>query len=231
MDVSVIIPAYNEQNTILEILHRVKQEFDFFSGEIIVVDDGSHDATRELAASVPDIKIISMPCRVGKGAAVRAGLAEAAGDIILIQDADMEYDPTDYPALLKPILAGEYEAVFGSCVLGIKLGRLSGRAGTYFYFRELLLSWLTRLFFNAKITAIASGYKVVRKSLLQELSFASNGFEFSPEITAEILKRGKHILEVPISYMPQPVEEKKKSSRASAWRLAWCLLKTKLRKR
>lgn len=229
MDVSVIIPAYNEQNTILEILHRIKQEFDFFSGEIIVVDDGSQDATGELAASVPEIKIITLPCRVGKGAAIRAGLAEATGEIILIQDADLEYDPTDYPVLIKPIQAGESDVVYGSCLLGAKLGRLTGRAGAYFYFREYLLSWLTRLFFNAKITAVASGYKVFRKSILQATEFVSHGFEFNSEITAEILKRGTHILEVPIAYMPKPVEEKKKSSRAGAWRLAWCLLKTKLR--
>lgn len=210
MKVTVLIPARNEQATIKELLRRVLAEFEFIEGEVIVVDDGSTDATAELAAEVTGVKVVRLSPGRGKGAAIRAGLKAAAGDVVLIQDADLEYDPTDYPVLLAPFKEGRAQAVYGSRLLGARAGRHTGVSNPAFYWGGRFLSWLTRFLYNAKMTDIATGYKVFRADLLRGLGLTGDGFEFCPEVTARLLKQGIPILEVPISYSPRSVLEGKK---------------------
>ncbi len=210
MKVSVLIPARNEQATIKELLRRVLAEFEFMDGEAIVIDDGSSDATAELAAEVPGVKLVRLSPGRGKGAAIRAGLAEASGDVILVQDADLEYDPTDYPALLAPFKEGRAQAVYGSRLLGARAGRQTGVSNPAFYWGGRFLSWLTRILYGAKMTDVATGYKVFRADVLRGLGLVRDGFEFCPEATALLLKQGIPILEVPISYSPRSVLEGKK---------------------
>ncbi len=210
MKITVLIPARNEQETILEILHRVKMEFEYFDGEIIVIDDGSHDATAELVGSVSGVSVIRLPVSRGKGAALQAGLRQARGDIILIQDADLEYDPTDYPILLRSVLKGEAQVVYGSRILGAAAGRSTGLPSLERYWGGRFLSWLTTALYGAKITDINTGYKVFRTACLRNLEFQAEGFEFSAEITAQLLKKGIPILEVPIAYTPRTLVQGKK---------------------
>ena len=211
MKVTVLIPARNEQETITEILHRIKMEFEYFDGEIIVIDDGSHDATAELAGSVSGVSVIRLPVSRGKGAALQAGLREARGEIILVQDADLEYDPTDYPVLLRAILKKEAQVVYGSRVLGAAAGRSTGLPSLERYWGGRFLSWLTTVLYSAKITDINTGYKVFRTACLRDLEFQAAGFEVSAEITARLLKKGIPILEVPIAYTPRTCAQGKKS--------------------
>ncbi len=210
MKITVLIPARNEQETILEILHRVKMEFEYFDGEIIVIDDGSHDATAELVGSVSGVSVIRLPVSRGKGAALQAGLRQARGDIILIQDADLEYDPTDYPILLRSILKGEAQVVYGSRILGAAAGRSTGLPSLERYWGGRFLSWLTTALYGAKITDINTGFKVFRTACLRNLELQAEGFEFSAEITARLLKKGIPILEVPIAYTPRTLVQGKK---------------------
>jgi glycosyltransferase involved in cell wall biosynthesis len=210
MKITVLIPARNEQETILEILHRVKMEFEYFDGEIIVIDDGSHDATAELVGSVSGVSVIRLPVSRGKGAALQAGLRQARGDIILIQDADLEYDPTDYPILLRSVLKGDAQVVYGSRILGAAAGRSTGLPSLERYWGGRFLSWLTTALYGAKITDINTGYKVFRTACLRNLEFQAEGFEFSAEITAQLLKKGIPILEVPIAYTPRTLVQGKK---------------------
>ncbi|MEW6516666.1 MAG: glycosyltransferase family 2 protein [candidate division FCPU426 bacterium] len=208
--VSVLIPARNEQATIVELLRRVQAEFEFIEGEIIVIDDGSTDATAELAAAVPGVKLVRLSPGRGKGSALRAGLAQATGDVILIQDADLEYDPTDYPALLAPFQEGRAQVVYGSRLLGKRAGRRFGVSAPAYYWGGRFLSWLTRLLYGARMTDVATGYKVFRSDVLRGLPLSGDGFEFCPEVTARLLRQGIPILEVPISYSPRSVLEGKK---------------------
>lgn len=210
MNVSILIPARNEQDTILELLQRVMTEFEFFSGEVIVIDDGSQDATAELAASVAGVNVIKLQPGQGKGAALREGVRQATGDVILIQDADLEYDPTDYPALLKPFQTGEAQVVYGSRLLGARAGRRFGVSNWAFYLGGRFLSWLTSFLYGAKMTDVATGYKVFRTQVLRDLHHQANGFEFCPEVTAKLLKQGTPIIEVPIAYTPRSIAEGKK---------------------
>ena len=210
MKVSIIIPARDEAATIAEVLSRVRVQLEGRAGEVIVVDDASRDDTAVRARNQSGVRVLCLPAPSGKGAAVQAGLAAATGDVVLVQDADLEYDPADYPALLEPFEDPRTEAVFGSRILGKRSGRPSGVSRATYYWGGRLLSWLTTVLYGARITDVSTGYKVVRTSLLREIGLERPGFEFCHELTAKLLRRGVRILEVPIAYAPRTFAEGKK---------------------
>jgi len=204
VQVSIIIPCFNESSTILEVLRRVQMVAIPGGGskEIIVVDDGSTDGAGELLASrvqeFSDVRLHRAVTNFGKGAAVRAGMALARGDVMLIQDADLELRPEEIPELVAPILRGETEVVFGSRFLG---GR--GFRWSRSYFANRVLVWLTRILFMTRLSDMETCYKVMRRSVLDGVRLRAMGFEIEPELTAKILRLGHRIHEVPISYEPR----------------------------
>lgn len=209
MKLSVIIPCFNERNTIEQTVKRVRS-VSLEDVEIIVVDDGSDDGTtdvlREKVSPIAD-RIIYQVKNRGKGAALRAGFAAATGDIILIQDADLEYSPTDYPILLEPILSGNADAVFGSRFLG-------GRPHRVLYFWHMVgnrfLTLLSNMFTNLNLTDVETCYKVFRSPLLESLALRENGFGLEIEITAKLARTRCRIYEVGISYSGRTYAEGKK---------------------
>ncbi|HNW91952.1 MAG TPA: glycosyltransferase family 2 protein [bacterium] len=207
MRLSVIIPVYNEQTTLPELLARVRAVP--VAKEIIIVDDGSTDGTREWLRDRPAVAgelVLYHDHNQGKGMALRTGLARATGEVVIIQDADLEYDPGDYPALLAPFADPAVQAVYGSRILGHN----PGRSSFWFYWGGRLLSLLTSLLYNARLTDEATCYKLFRRELIQSLPLTCTGFEFCPEVTAKLLKRGVRIVEVPIRYHPRSRHEGKK---------------------
>jgi len=208
LKVSVIIPAYNESATVGRCVAAVYAKNPSLDLEVIVVDDGSTDETAKTAraASRPGFKLLQHTQNRGKGAAIRTGLAVASGDIILIQDADLEYDPADYEKLLAPIRSGKAQVVYGSRIKG------HGNKHSYerYYWGGRLLSVWTNLLFGSHITDEPTCYKVFKVDLLKSLNLTCEGFEFCPEVTAKILRQGTPIVEVPIHYYPRSMEEGKK---------------------
>jgi glycosyltransferase involved in cell wall biosynthesis len=222
MNLSVIIPIYNEAKTIKTILDRVLSTG--LATEIILIDDHSTDGTRELLASMDGnkgIRVILHEKNQGKGAAVRTGIAAASGEVILIQDADLEYDPRDYPALLQPIVEGLTNVVYGSRFLG-------GPRRVAMFWHMLankLLTFATNLLYNTILSDMETGYKVFRREVLQGMKLRANRFDFEPEFTAKILKRKQNIYEVPISFNPRDYSEGKKIKMIDAFTAIWALLK------
>jgi glycosyltransferase involved in cell wall biosynthesis len=208
---SIVMPAYNEAGTIREIVEAVlKVDLDNIEREFLIIDDRSTDGTGdivdELQALHPDvICVIHQPANLGKGAAVRKGIERATGDIVLIQDADLEYDPEDYPALLKPILAGKADVVYGSRFLGVHRCFMF-----WHYVGNRLLCWATNIVYNTIISDMETCYKVFKAEVVKGLRLRSNGFAIEPEITAKVLKTGVRLYEVPISYAGRTYEEGKK---------------------
>ena len=206
---TIIIPTYNEKGTILELIRLVHAvDLGRTEKEIIVIDDGSTDGTSEILTSLNDITLIKQPSNMGKGKAIRTGLEYATGDVVLIQDADLEYDPQDYPALIQPILSGAVDVVYGSR----RLKRQDQQYARWAYYAGgIALTLVTNLLFpNAKITDEPTCYKVFRRSLLEKIKLQCTGFEFCPEITAKVLRLKMKIVEVPINYFPRGTAEGKK---------------------
>lgn len=208
MRISVIIPVYNEEPTITEIVSRV-QAVDLET-EIIIVDDGSTDGTSARLATIDstfeNVSILRHDNNCGKGAALRSGLAEATGEVIIIQDADLEYDPCDYETLLVPILDGRADVVYGSRFLG-------GPQRVLFFWHYVgnkLITLLCNAFSNLNLSDMETGYKVFRKEVIEDIALKSNRFGFEPEFTMKIAKKGFRIYEVPISYSGRTYEEGKK---------------------
>ncbi len=222
MKLSVIIPCFNEKSTIEGILKAVKDVG--LASEIIVVDDGSVDGTRDILQNLPPDPLIRVICQdqnQGKGAAVRRGFKEATGDIVLIQDADLEYDPREYPMLLKPIEEGRAKVVYGSRFLG-------GPRKTMFFWNMVAnrgLTFLTNILYNTILSDMETCYKVFTADVVKNLPLRSRRFEFEPEITAKVLKRGYRIYEVPISYNGREWNEGKKIRWTDGPIAAWTLLK------
>jgi glycosyltransferase involved in cell wall biosynthesis len=204
---SIIMPVYNERDTVESVIDTVLDAPLSLEKELVVVDDGSTDGTREVLKSLdkPSVKVVLQEKNQGKGAAIRKGLPEATGDIVIIQDADTEYDPEDYQKLVDPIVSGEAKVVYGSRQLGNNT--FSYRS---FYFGGLFLSWLTNLLYGSKITDEPTCYKVFRKDVIDSIELKCKRFEFCPEVTAKVLKKGIDIVERPIAYYPRSIDEGKK---------------------
>jgi glycosyltransferase involved in cell wall biosynthesis len=207
MLISVIMPCYNEAATLRAIVEKVRAVG--LEKEIIAVDDHSTDDTYrilcELAAEDPTMIVLRHPTNRGKGAAVRSGLARASGEIVIVQDADLEYDPQDYYELVQPIVEGRVNVVFGSRFLG-------RHTGMYFWnaLGNKCLTFLTNFLFNCWISDMETCYKVMRTEIMRDLRLRSNDFRLEPEIAAKVLKRGHRIYEVPVSYLGRTYEEGKK---------------------
>jgi len=227
MKVSVVIPCFNERDTIEQVVNSVRNS-PIQNIEIIVVDDGSTDGTidvlKEKVAGLAD-QIIYQPANRGKGAALRTGFAAATGDIILVQDADLEYSPSDYPALLQPIFSGSADVVFGSRFLG-------GRPHRVLYFWHMVgnrfLTLLSNMFTNLNLTDLETCYKAFRAPLLKNLDLSEKGFGFEPEITAKLAKTRCRIYEVGISYSGRTYEEGKKVNWKDGFRAIYAIVRYNL---
>ena len=222
MKLSVIIPVYNEVESIQVILKRVREQN--LAHEIVVVDDGSKDGTRDVLKELDGkdgVRVILHERNKGKGAAVRTGMAAALGEVLLIQDADLEYDPRDYPTLLKPINEGIADVVYGSRFLGG-----SRRVAMYWHMvANKMLTFMTNILYNTILTDMETGYKVFRREVIDGMVIRANSFDFEPEFTAKILKRKFRIFEVPITFNPRDYSEGKKIKLHDAFEAVWTLVK------
>jgi len=222
MKVSVIIPVYNEKSTIEEILRRVKAEE--IATEILVIDDGSIDGTRKNLENLDQdsqLRVILHDRNRGKGAAVRTGFQNAAGEVFLIQDADLEYDPRDYPSMIQPIEEGIADVVYGSRFLG-------GPRRTVMFWHMVankLLTFMTNLLYNTILSDMETGYKVFKREIVDGMQIHANSFDFEPEFTAKILKKKVRVYEVPISFNPRDYDEGKKIGMRDAFQAVWTLIK------
>jgi glycosyltransferase involved in cell wall biosynthesis len=222
LKLSVIIPVFNERNTIAEIVQRVIESP--LVDEIVIVDDGSTDGTRAILEDLKVNKMITVilhKANIGKGAAVRTGINAVQGDLIIIQDADLEYDPRDYPILLQPIQENIADVVYGSRFLG------GARRPIYFWnmVANKILTFTTNILYNNILSDMETGYKLFKRDVVKDLQIKAKGFNFEPEFTAKILKRGVKIYEVPIRFNPRLYSEGKKIKISDAFHAMWTLFK------
>jgi len=228
MFLSIIIPAFNEIKTISEVIKRVVATP--YDKEIIIVDDGSTDGTRDYLEEInqnakkdgnSQLKVVFHEKNMGKGAAIRTGIKHAQGDILIIQDADLEYDPKDYPVLLEPILEGKADVVYGSRFLG------GPHRVLYFwhYVGNRFITLLSNMFTDLNLTDMETGYKVFKRDAIEDIEIKSNRFGFEPEITAKIAKKGLRVYEVPISYYGRSYKEGKKITWKDGVKAVFTILK------
>ncbi|MEW5868652.1 MAG: glycosyltransferase family 2 protein [Chloroflexota bacterium] len=227
MKISVIIPVYNEVHTIREILRRVWETK--IPEEIVVVDDGSSDGTRDVLNELlkdgehesGKLRLFLHECNQGKGAAVVTGIMQASGEVLIIQDADLEYDPREYPALLKPLEENLADVVYGSRFLG------APRRPAMFWhmIANKMLTLMTNVLYDNILTDMETGYKVFRRQVVEGMQIKARRFDFEPEFTAKILKRKVRIFEVPITFNPRDYSEGKKIQLKDAFEAVWTLIK------
>jgi glycosyltransferase involved in cell wall biosynthesis len=227
LKLSVVIPVYNERATVAELLRRVLAVA--IDKEVILVDDGSSDGTREILAGLesrPGIRVIQHERNRGKGAALRTGFAAAQGDVVLVQDADLEYDPEDYHRLLQPIAAGRADVVLGSRFIG------SGPHRVLYYWHYVgnrALTTLSNVFTNLNLSDMETCYKVFRREVLDGLEIEESRFGFEPEIVAKVARGRWRVYEVGVSYSGRTYNEGKKIGWRDGVRAVWCILKYNLR--
>lgn len=221
-NLSVIIPVYNEAKTIRDIVRRVQAVR--LASEIVIVDDGSTDGTRQVLSELAGqdgVRVFMHERNQGKGTAVRTGIRHATGDVLVIQDADLEYDPRDYPGLLKPIQEGIADVVYGSRFLG------GPRRPILFWnmVANKILTLITNVLYNNILTDMETGYKMFKREVVEGMTIRARRFDFEPEFTAKLLKRKVRIFEVPITFNPRDYSEGKKIGIKDAFEALWTLIK------
>lgn len=232
---SIIIPCFNEGKTIREVIDRVlKSDIAGVEREIIVIDDGSKDDTRLVLEGIPGVKKIFHEYNKGKGAALKTGFRAANGDILLIQDADMEYDPKDHPAIIAPILAGQADFVIGS---RFKLepphfffGKRRSPFFTHYIGNKMIVGLSNLLFWRNDITDYEGAYKAFRKSAIESLKIEADGFEFDNEIVCKLIRLGHPLVEVPISYYPRSYQDGKKINWIDGIKMLWTIIKWRFKR-